>query len=263
MLLPMARFCCSAFRPNNPDGMVVSVLQSILRACLDFFLPGFCLFCRQPRPLGAEDLACPRCQGEIKLISRPFCSVCGAPFRDPANREDRCLECIKQPPPFHRARAAAFYEGRVLDAIHRLKYQRQLIYARFLGQLLANSPAGELAAGADLLVPVPLHSRRLRTRGFNQALLLARTFAKVPLAPEALVRRRATQPQLRLSPEERQANVRGAFWVPDPAAVAGKTVVLIDDVYTTGATAQECARVLLQAGAGRVEVLTVARVGYA
>jgi ComF family protein len=157
----------------------------------------------------------------------------------------------------------AFYDGIVLEAIHRLKYQRQIIYAKFLAQLLAASPAREGIAETDLLVPVPLHPRRLRWRGFNQALLLARAFPDIPLGRDILVRRRPTRPQLKLSPEERRTNVKGAFLVSDPVVVAGKSVLLLDDVYTTGATAKECARALCQAGAGRVEVLTVARVGYA
>jgi ComF family protein len=144
-----------------------------------------------------------------------------------------------------------------------LKYQRQLIFSRFLGQLLAASVAAELAAAADLLLPVPLHPRRLRQRGFNQALLLAQNFPDIPLGRDLLVRQRPTLPQLKLNPRERQANVKGAFLVPSPAAVAGQTVLLIDDVYTTGATVKECARALKQAGAARIEVLTVARVGYA
>ena len=111
----------------------------------------------------------------------------------------------------------------MLEAIHRLKYQRQLIYAKFLGQLLAASEAAALVAAADLLVPVPLHSRRLRARGFNQAILLAQTFPDVPLGREVLVRRRPTLPQVKLSPRERQTNVKGAFMVPDPAAVKGQS----------------------------------------
>jgi ComF family protein len=239
------------------------MFKSILKNILDFFLPGFCLFCHGPLPPGSEDLACPRCLGEIELIPQPYCSCCGAPFRGGVGLEHLCQECLLNPPPFSRARAAALYEGVVLQAIHRLKYQRQLIYARFLGQLLAASPARELAAGADLLVPVPLHPRRLRWRGFNQALLLARAFPSIPLGRDVLVRRRPTLPQLKLSPIQRQTNVKGAFLVPEPATVAGKTVLLVDDVYTTGATAKECARALNRAGVGRVEVLTLARVGYA
>jgi ComF family protein len=239
------------------------MFKSILKNILDFFLPGFCLFCQAPLTPGSEDLVCLQCLGEIELIPQPYCTCCGAPFRGAVGLEHLCQECLMHPPPFSRARAVAFYDGRVLQAIHRLKYHRQLIYARFLGQLLNAPSAKELAAGADLLVPVPLHPRRLRWRGFNQALLLARAFPAIPLGRNVLVRRRPTLPQVKLSPEERQTNVKGAFLVPKPAAVAGKTVLLVDDVYTTGATAKECARALNRAGVGKVEVLTVARVGYA
>ena len=120
----------------------------------------------------------------------------------------------------------------------------------------------ELVAAADLLIPVPLHPKRLKHRGFNQALLLAQAFPEAPLAREAVVRMRHTQPQVGLNPKERQDNVKGAFAVPDPALVKGKNVLLIDDLFTTGSTVKECARVLRKAGARRVEVLTVARVKY-
>ena len=117
-------------------------------------------------------------------------------------------------------------------------------------------------ADADLIVPVPLHPKRLKQRGFNQALLLARAFPEVPLGREAVVRVRHTVPQVELKPKERRDNVKGAFAVPDPALVKGKNVLLLDDVYTTGATVRECAKVLRRAGARRVDVLTVARVKH-
>jgi ComF family protein len=239
------------------------VLKTILQATLDFFLPSFCLFCQAPLTPGSECLVCEQCLGEIDLIPQPCCSCCGAPFRGAVGLEHLCQECLTHPPPFIRARAVAFYDGRVLQAIHRLKYQRQLIYGKFLAQLLTASPARQWVAAADLLVPVPLHPRRLRWRGFNQALLLAQAFPDIPLGRDVLVRRRPTLPQLKLSPEERRTNVKGAFLVPEPLAVAGKTILLVDDVYTTGATAKECAQALNRAGASQVEVLTVARVGYA
>ena len=155
----------------------------------------------------------PQCLGEIVLIPQPYCSCCGAPFRGAVGLEHLCQDCLTDPPPFSRARAVAFYDGLVLQAIHRLKYQRQLIYAKFLGQILAASGAAELVSAADLLVPVPLHPRRLRWRGFNQAILLARTFSDLPLGLDTLVRRRPTLPQVKLSPQERQTNVKGAFAV--------------------------------------------------
>ncbi len=239
------------------------MLKSSLKALLDFFLPEFCLYCQAPLGPAPESLACPKCLSEIAFIPHPFCSCCGAPFRGAVGLEHLCQECLTHPPPFNRARAVAFYDGLVLEAIHRLKYQRQLIYAKFLGQLLAASGAADLVPGTDLLVPVPLHPRRLRWRGFNQAILLAQAFPEVPLGQEILVRRRPTLPQVKLSPKERHTNVKGAFIVPEPGTVAGQAVLLVDDVYTTGATVKECAQALRRAGAKTVEVLTVARVGYA
>ena len=115
---------------------------------------------------------------------------------------------------------------------------------------------------ADLLLPVPLHPRRLKARGFNQALLLAQGFPDRPTGLEVLKRLRHTVPQVGLNPKERRDNVKGAFGVSQPAAVKGRKILLIDDLYTTGSTVRECARVLRRAGAARVEVLTVARVKH-
>jgi ComF family protein len=245
-----------------PGGLSL-VLKSACQAILDFFLPAFCLFCQSPLPPSSPSLACSQCLDGIDLIPQPLCSCCGAPFRGAVGPEHLCQDCLTKPPPFSRARAVAFYDGVVLEAIHRLKYQRRPMYAKFLGQLLASSSAAALVNAADLLIPVPLHPRRLRWRGFNQALLLAQTFPHAAIARDILVRRRPTLPQIKLSPEQRQTNVKDAFTVPDPALVKEKAIVLLDDVYTTGATVKECARVLRRAGAATVEVVTVARVGYA
>jgi len=241
----------------------VAVLQSFFQALLDFFLPGFCLFCQAPLGALSDNLVCPMCLKEVPWLPGPVCVCCGAPFKGAVGLEHLCQGCLTRPPPFSRARAVAFYDGAVLEAIHRLKYQRQLVYARFLQQLLTDSEAAALALAADLAVPVPLHSLRLRWRGFNQAQLLAQAFPQLPLETGILERQRPTLPQVKLSSKERRSNVKGAFVVPDPQAVAGKAVLLVDDVYTTGATVRECAQVLRRAGASQVEVLTVARVGYA
>jgi len=249
--------------PDSSGEYAAILLKSLFKALLDFFLPEFCLFCQAPLPPKSVHLACSDCLNKITPIPQPMCSCCGAPFRSPAGVEHLCQDCLTEPPPFSRARAVAFYDGLMLEAIHRLKYQRRLIYAKFLSQLLASASTATLVEAADLLVPVPLHPRRLRWRGFNQAILLARTFSNLPLGRDVLVRRRPTLPQVKLSLQERQANVKGAFEVPQPAAVQGKSVLLLDDVYTTGATVKECARVLKRAGAVQVEIVTVARVGYA
>ena len=245
---------------GRPLAGVLALLQNVL----DFFCPRPCLSCQEIIPADFPGLLCPRCLEGLPLLSRPLCPRCGAPFRSPMVGDHLCQTCLRQPPPFDRARAAAFYDGFILEAIHRLKYQRQVLYAKFLGQVAAQTPdISAILADAHLVLPVPLHPQRLRWRGFNQALLLANNLGDVPVAPDILIRLRPTRPQVGLSSEERLANVKNAFAVTDPGQVVGKNLVLVDDVYTTGATIRECARVLRRAGAARLEVITVARVGYA
>lgn len=230
---------------------------------LHFFLPAFCLVCRRPLPPGPL-LICPTCWQELPWLPAAVCELCGAPFRGVVAPQARCQECLQQPPPFQQARAAVFYEGTGREAIHRLKYGRNFVYGRLLRELLRQTEAVRaVVQEAELLIPVPLHPQRLRQRGFNQALYLARAFSEVPLARQALVRQRPTRPQTELSPAERRRNVKGAFKVAQPEVIAGKKVALVDDVYTTGATVRECARTLIAAGAAQVAVITVARVGYA
>jgi ComF family protein len=227
---------------------------------LEFFLPRLCLFCEAPVGETAPEAVCPECEANIEWVGSPLCLCCGVvfPSRDGADRV--CGDCRAEPPPFTRARAAALYDGPVAAAIKGLKFGRRLAYLPLLRRWLAYPGCRALTTDADLLVPVPLHPKRLRRRGFNQALWLAGAFPQIPLAREAVIRIRHTLPQVGLNPKERQTNVKGAFAVPDPALVQGKNLVLIDDLFTTGATVKECARVLRRAGARRVEVLTVARV---
>jgi ComF family protein len=229
---------------------------------LEFFLPRLCLFCGAAVGEEAEVAVCPECEAQIEWVESPLCTCCGRVFasRDGADRV--CGECQADPPPFTRARAAAIYEGPVAQAITNFKFSRLMAYLPVMQHWLQRPLCRELVAAADLLVPVPLHPKRLKHRGFNQALFLAQAFPSAPLAREAVIRTRHTVPQVGLNPKERQDNVKGAFAVPDPALVQDKNVLLIDDLFTTGSTVRECARVLRRAGARRVEVLTVARVKH-
>lgn len=239
------------------------MLTAFWQHLLHFLLPAFCLFCQRPLPPGPAVL-CHSCWDTLPWLPALICARCGAPFQGVVAPGALCQECLLQPPPFTRARAVVFYDGPVREAVHRFKYGRSFVHGRLLRQLLQQAPEIQaIAREAELLVPVPLHPRRLRQRGFNQALYLARAFPAVPLARQTLIRPRDTRPQTELSPAERRRNVRGAFQVTRPEVVAGKKVVVLDDVYTTGATVRECAKTLLRAGAARVEVITVARVGYA
>jgi ComF family protein len=229
---------------------------------LEFFLPRLCLFCGAPVGEEAAVAVCAECEAQIKWVESPLCTCCGVVFKARDGADRVCGACQADPPPFSRARAAALYEEPVSQAITRFKFGRRMAYLPVMQHWLRRPLCLELAAAADLVAPVPLHPKRLKNRGFNQSLYLAQAFPEAPLAREALVRTRHTPPQMELKAKERRDNVKGAFAVPDPVLVKGKNVLLVDDLYTTGSTVKECARVLLKAGARRVEVLTVARVRY-
>ncbi len=229
---------------------------------LEFFLPRMCLFCGVPVGESALLAVCPECETQIKWVENPLCTCCGKMFEDREGPDRVCGDCQTDPPPFARARAAALYNGPVAQAITRFKFSRQLAFLPVMQHWLKRPLCLELVAAADLLTPVPLHPKRIKKRGFNQSLLLAQAFPEATVAREAVVRTRHTAPQVGLNPKERRDNVKGAFFVTDPALVKGKQVLLVDDLYTTGATVKECAKVLRKAGARRVEILTVARVRY-
>jgi ComF family protein len=195
----------------------------------------------------------------------PLCTVCGLPFRGPGD-DHLCSRCLSAQPHFVRARACTTYdrleqrEAPVTRLLHRFKYTPDVTLAPTLGSLLADCRL--LPGPYDVVIPVPLHSDRLRWRGFNQALLLAQPLARrrnLRIEPFALTRTRPTRPQVGLNDRERHKNIAGAFAVHDPGAVRGLSVLLVDDVYTTGATVNECARALRAAGVRKVEVLVLAR----
>ncbi|MBI3626320.1 MAG: ComF family protein [Candidatus Rokubacteria bacterium] len=198
----------------------------------------------------------------------PFCRTCGRPLPsfEPAPPPERspCEPCRRRPPPFAYARAAALYGERVREALFCLKFGGMTAMARPLGDLMAEAGSAVVPVSEiDCLVPVPLHPSREAERGFNQARLLARRVSRrwgVPVEAKALRRQRSTLSQTDLDAEERRENVKGAFALRRPGVIAERHVLLIDDVFTTGATVSECARVLLAGGAAAVGVLTIARV---
>lgn len=233
----------------------------MLRTVADIFFPPVCPLCesglyRAPQPL------CPECMGgfEAGRITGPVCTVCGDIFPSGAGAGHVCGECIKRPPPFTRARSAFVFNGSVLAAIHRFKYGGKVILAHSLGALLQDA-ALDACPTADVVMPVPLHRARLRHRGYNQSLMLARPVAKrlgCVLDYMSLRRVRDTEAQTKLKSAERHDNVSGAFELRGPHALKGKKVLLVDDVFTTGATASQCAAVIKKAGA-EVFIATLAR----
>jgi ComF family protein len=215
-------------------------------------------------PIGEPGGLCPQCWTTAGFIERPYCERLGTPF--PADHGGSLISpaALAEPPAYHRARAAARYSDVVRDLIHLLKYGDRMDLVRSLGRWMARA-GGELLADADALVPVPLHWGRLWQRRFNQSSALAHAIlalSGIPVADHLLVRSRATQPQFGLPRGERAQNVQGAFKVPQAmrTEVKGKKLVLVDDILTTGATADACTKVLLRAGALRVDVLVLARV---
>lgn len=230
---------------------------------LDLLFPPLCHSCHVFLPQPGTVHLCAACINAAPPIISPLCSCCGKPFATMEGADHLCGGCLTDPPPFAAARAALVHSGTTRELIHRFKYSHKVMLRRPLGLMAGPLLDGFVSSfSADIVVPVPLHTKRLRQRGFNQAILLGEIFAqrwKLPLLRNNLRRIRWTEPQVNLTAAARAENVRGAFALADAAAVAGKRVLLIDDVYTTGSTVKECARTLDKGGAAAVAVLTVAR----
>lgn len=238
-------------------------MHSLLQPLLDLLFPPFCASCEAPLGDGRQDPLCGSCWNGILPITSPWCPACGFPY-PVGTGAFLCERCHRRPPPYAYARAAAYYCDPLRTAIHALKYRGKTALATPLGRFMAEAGQRHLTLHeVHGLVPVPLHPTRLTERGFNQAALLARELGRrwrIPVLASLLRRVIPTQPQSELTEIARRRNVRGAFAVWRPVAVKGRHVLLVDDIFTTGATAAECARALLEAGAETVGVFTLARV---
>lgn len=257
------------------QGSLVSPLTSrvngFARALFTTLFPSDCRLCASPLMNISRLPVCEECLSSIRPIGEGLCSICGerllVPYALSAEGELRCALCRRLEPPYVKAAAYGSYEGGLRELIHLLKYDGVRPAARVLGRMLAEAilPLQPLLAeGRVLIVPVPLHARKLRQRRFNQAQLIAEaalrsgSCSRFELKP-ALRRTRETQSQIGLSRHQRRENLRGAFSVNRPGEVRGRKILLVDDVFTTGTTVSECARVLRRAGAAKVYVATVAR----
>lgn len=206
---------------------------------------------------------CPDCFSQIEFIHSPLCVLCGQPFSEPGENDHLCGACLPAAPAFSVARALGQYDKVLMDVIHRFKYGGKTSLGERLGEFMAEcSYPSLMIADYSLVMPVPLHPRRLRQRGFNQALILARGISRrfsLHLDFLSLKRIVFTEPQVGLGKERREHNIRGAFQVADAGRIKGEKIILVDDVYTTGSTVKECARTLMQNKAEQVAVLTLAR----
>jgi ComF family protein len=246
-----------------PTSLLRAAADEILRPLADgavaVLLAPICAACRRPLDHPTRGAVCPPCWSAIVPITPPCCRTCGDPlptWRVLSVAEALCPRCRRRKPMVSLARAVGPYEGSLRAIVHALKYDGRPTIARHLAARMRNAGV-DVLAGADLAVPVPLHRSRERARGFNQARELGRHLG-IPIA-DALVRTRRTPSQADLPAARRHANVRGAFEWRQSVAVKRKTIVLVDDVSTTGATLNACARALLDAGAAEVRALTAAR----
>lgn len=237
-------------------------VRRALGALIELVFPPVCMTCGGMVSADRRHL-CGECVDRIVRIGHPLCPVCGKPFLTPGDTDHLCGACMAKSPPFAEARSFGVYGGVLLEAVHLFKYHHRTALSPVLCGLAANHDWGDFDPKRyEMLVPVPLFSRRLHERGFNQAMMLCRGLGEawgIEVAETGLARTRQTAPQIRLTPTQREQNVRGAFAVTGDAFRA-KRVLLVDDVYTTGATVTECSRVLMNAGAELVGVFTMARV---
>jgi ComF family protein len=244
-----------------PLAWLAAPFRGAWRLAVDVALPQLCAACREP--VDGSGL-CPACWSRLSFIAPPYCERLGIPFPFDGGAGLLSMEAIADPPAYQRARAAVRYDEIAQTLVHGLKYGDRLDLAPMMGRWMAHA-GRQLLAEADALVPVPLHWRRQWARRFNQSAILAEIIAKASsqrIAHGALARVKSTRQQVGLDKSARAENVQGAFRVPASrkAEVTGRKLILVDDVLTSGATADAGARALLRAGAASVDVLVFARV---
>ncbi len=230
--------------------------QSLTSKLLHLLYPSYCPICKNPSDLFCYSPICSPCWAKIERYTGPSCKICAIPF--PSEHATICGHCMKKKPLYSRGITYGIYKGVLAEAIHQFKFYGLKRLARPLGSLLLDIDLPK----TDGIVSVPLSIKGLKTRGFNQSLLLARIIAKeikVPLLMDVLFKNKETPPQIGLSSKERLSNLKGSFEVREN--IEGLRLMLVDDVITTGATVTECSKELLRAGAKEVTVIALARAG--
>jgi ComF family protein len=241
----------------------VSLIEA-LNDVNDVIFPPRCLGCAEILYPQRGKLFCPICEEKIRFITGDICPTCGTIFPDSPAKSHLCGNCLENEPYFSCARAVFSYETIILDVIHQFKYGNNISVGAMLASFMADFSFPDVDfTDYSLIIPVPLHIKRLRQRGFNQSIILAHALAKkwqISVNFSLLRRKKFTLTQTGLHKAERKQNIKGAFEVSDKKNISGKNVILVDDVYTTGATINECAKTLIKAGAQKITVLTLARV---
>ena len=238
-------------------------LKRTLSALADIVFPPRCFTCSEIVDHQRNSPFCTDCFSKIHFIWSPLCPCCGTPFAGADGGDHLCGDCITIKSVFSVARAVGRYETILLEAIHRFKYNGKIYIGEILGRLMAEYayPLFNISNNSSI-VPVPLHPKKLRERGFNQSLILAREISKkftIPLDFMTLRRYVNTEPQISLGKKERESNVHGAFSVIDAEKIKGQRIILVDDVFTSGSTVKECARMLMKNKAAAIAVITLTR----
>jgi ComF family protein len=242
----------------------MSFLHEGLQALQELLFPARCLGCAEQLSSSHPPLLCSHCLPGIQEITPPFCTNCGKPLTTGDNH--LCLSCLETPLALTKARSSFLYQEPISTLVRQLKFNGNLTGLASLAALTQKSAAYADLNPPDLILPVPLHIKRLRERGFNQSQLLAQACFpqwREKIRLDLLKRQRATVPQTRLSGKARRHNLHKAFCIEKNNEISGKNILLMDDVFTTGSTLYECAKVLWAAGAAEVAAFTVARSGAA
>ncbi|MCE2414782.1 ComF family protein [Candidatus Poribacteria bacterium] len=244
---------------SKPIGMQVPLLlRDMYETAITFLYPAECRVCKEYLGVTSIPYICNRCWQDIQFFKAPWCDICGT-----SGIKGLCDACATTPPRYGKLRSVAFYQTTLQQAIHFFKFEKKKVLARHLIQLInAHIPSDCSLAEYDFILPIPIHKKRLRERGFNQAMLLANGIAKaegVPILANTLIRKRHTIAQSSLDRETRQQNIVGAFEIRNPDIIRGKRLLIFDDVFTTGATIREAVSELWTADPAEIDVLTLAR----
>ena len=237
---------------------VPHLLRDIFETAVVFLYPAKCRVCEISLEVTSLPYICANCWHDIQFLEPPWCDICGTP-----NVNGLCDECAISPPRYGKLRSIAFYQTTLQQAIHLFKFEEKKVFAQHLIQLInAHIPMDCTIGEYDFILPIPIHKKRLRKRGFNQATLLAKGVAQmegVPLLTGTLVRHRHTAAQSSLGMDARQQNIIGAFEIRNSDVIYNRRILIIDDVFTTGATIREAVNELWKAHPAEIDVLTLAR----
>ena len=239
--------------------------MSLLSNLLDIVYPPRCQVCTNFLDAHPEDRGdiCDECFSSFRKLTHPFCSICAEPFKSKVEEDHLCEKCLRKRPYYDELRAPYLYEEKIMEAVQLIKYSGKSYIVKSLGPLLGAFAKDWINVTKDMIImPVPLHKKKLKQRGFNQSVLLVKAISpvlEIEMDFFTLIRIRYTGSQAGLSLEQRRKNVKGAFEVRAENNIKGKSVILVDDVATTGNTMNECARILKKAGSKKVLGLTLAR----